>query len=213
MIPVMVGALLGWGLRARLKMSNFSQRGHLPIVLTLLVPFAACAVEGRHDHLSIVTVDTSAIIDAQAGDVWSSIQFYEQVKHRPPLLLRLLLPRPLFTSGSCEKVGDVKVCVYSKGKLVKRVTAIVPGRRLAFDVIRQEKIEVNSVRLIDGSFELEPIDGGRRTRVTLTTRYQPLLAPRFAWDTVEAWGVHTLHGHVLEGMRLDAEGRKEAQGQ
>ena len=61
----------------------------------------------------------------------------------------------------------------------------------------------------DGSFDLEPIDGGKRTRVMLTTRYMPLLNPRFTYQWAEALAIHTLHGHVLAGMKDTAEGRTQ----
>jgi hypothetical protein len=37
--------------------------------------------------------------------------------------------------------------------------------------------------------------------VTLETTYVPLLTPRPAWVPFERLAIHTLHGHVLEGMR------------
>ena len=55
--------------------------------------------------------------------------FYEEVKHQPPLILRIGLAHPLYTIGSSEHVGDVKTCVYNKGHITKRITEVEPGRR------------------------------------------------------------------------------------
>jgi hypothetical protein len=58
--------------------------------------------------------------------------------------------------------------------------------------------------LRDGSFEVAPC-GSEATRIVLTTRYQRHLAPRWLWEPIERRVVHTLHGHVLEGMKRRAE--------
>ncbi len=206
LVPILVGTIVGILLQARLKKSRWDQRHYLPIVLLALIPVLAAAAEGRCDALKIVSLDTVAIIDAPPDKAWEAIQFYAEVKHAPPLLLRLSPSlRPVRTAGHSEKVGDVKICYYERGKLTKRITEVIPGKRLAFAVVGQAHIENESVQLVGGSFELEPIDGGRRTRVRLSTTYRPLLAPRFAWQPAEALAVHTLHGHVLEGMRREAE--------
>ncbi len=205
LIPAAVGCVGGILLRGLLRQSKFGQRDYLPVLL-LLLPAAAAAVEGRHDGLPMMTVSTVSVVDAPPGRTWDGIQFYEEVRRPVPWLLWLSPSlRPQYTRGRSERVGDLKVCVYQRGHLVKRVTAVDPGRRLAFAVVEQDRIETDGVTLVDGSFQLDPVDGGRRTRVTLTTRYVPKLAPRFAYAWAEAWTVHTLHGHVLAGMRDRAE--------
>jgi hypothetical protein len=205
LVPVTLGVLLGVMLRGVLRATRFSQREYLSIAL-LLVPAVVAAVEGRHDGLAIMSVSTVRVVDAPPGAAWDSIQFYEEVRRPVPWLLWLSPSlRPRYTVGRSEHVGDLKVCVYQRGHLVKRITEVIPGQRLAFAVVEQDQIETDGVTLVDGSFVLEPIDGGRRTRVTLTTRYVPKLAPRFAYAWAEAWTVHTLHGHVLAGMKDRAE--------
>ena len=205
LLPVAFGLILGIMLRATLKASRFSQRAYLSVAL-LLLPAAVAAVEGRHDGLAVMSVSTVSVVDAPPGATWDGIQFYEEVRRPVPWLLWLSPSlRPQYTRGRSERVGDLKVCVYQRGHLIKRITAVEPGRRLTFAVVEQDRIETDGVTLVDGSFQLESIDGGRRTRVTLTTRYVPKLAPRFAYAWAEAWTVHTLHGHVLAGMKDRAE--------
>lgn len=207
LIGLGVGILLGSALRSSLKRSTFSQRWHLLLILGF--PLLVGLIEGRHVHIPPVTLTTTLSIHTPIQQAWDSIQFYEQVKHRPPWLLRLTPEfRPMYTTGSSEKVGDVKVCVYERGRLVKQITDVVPGKRLAFKVIEQTDVETRGVRLIDGSFDLTPSADGKETSVTLTTRYEPLLEPRVAFLWSEKWAVHTLHGHVLKGMQLDAEARQ-----
>jgi hypothetical protein len=115
------------------------------------------------------------------------------------------------------RVGDVKTCVYDQGKLVKRITKVEfekrgpddgPGLRTArieFEVIHQS-IERCAARLKGGSFQFETISPGR-TRVTLSTVYEPFLAPRLAWQPFERLSARTLHAHVLLGMAENAATR------
>ncbi len=202
---IVLGGLLGAALRKQIQPGRFNERKYLPVLL-LLLPAAVAAVEGRHDHLAIMSVSTVSVVDAPPGATWDGIQFYEEVRRPVPWLLWLSPSlRPQYTRGRSERVGDLKVCVYQRGHLVKRITDVVPGQRLAFAVVEQDQIETDGVTLVDGSFQLEPIDGGRHTRVTLTTRYVPKLYPRWAYAWAEAWTVHTLHGHVLAGMKDRAE--------
>ena len=144
----------------------------------------------------------------QAWDRWV---FYEEVEHERPLLLRLGLPTPSHVEGKIQSVGDRQVCVYTgDARLVKKATQVEPGKRLAFDVVGQHHFENNSIRLIDGSFDFAPVTPGE-TRVTLTTRYEPLLRPRVLWRPIEHTFTHELHGHVLKGMVYEAGEKRFAE--
>jgi len=188
-----------------LKDSRFSQRAHLPVLMMVTAALLAAATERAVARAHAVeTVVTSVELPVSVGRAWNTLMLYEEVRARPPWLLRYGLPRPLYTVGSIRAVGDEKTCVYSKGHLRKRVTRRDPERELAFDVTEQERIENNSVRLTGGSFRFTP-ESAARTRVELATSYQPKLGPRWVWRPFEEVAVHALHGHVLEGMKLEAE--------
>ena len=210
------GVLLGRGLAAALKRSNFAQRSHLPVlVLVLLGPSGLHLTERAVDFASggpavIETVKTTLVVTATPDQAYDAWLFYEDVTHRPPWLLRLGLPTPRRTLGRIRVPGDVQICVYSRGRLVKRATRVVPGRELAFEVIAQEHVEDRSIRLIDGGFTFESLGSGgsggsgatAQTRVTLTTRYEPLLTPRWMWRSIEHATAGAMHRHVLEGMAV-----------
>ena len=209
-IPVAVGMIIGVILRTILVQSNFSQRDYLRSILIqvmiVCVPVAAAMIEGRHPQAMPVWVSTTQVVNAPPMQAWHGIQFFEEVKRPVPWLLWASPSlRPVYAIGHSEKVGDLKTCIYRRGKLIKQITEVIPGKRLAFRVVEQDRIENDGAKLVDGSFELRPIDGGRKTQVTLTTGYVPLLEPRFAYRWGENWVIHTLHGHVLAGMRDTAE--------
>lgn len=202
--PILLGVGCGALLRMRLKDSHFEQRWYLPALLLLLAPLLCGVVEHFTATPHVVeSIVTSMEIPAPVGRTWNALMFYEQVRNRPPWLLRYALPRPLYTFGSVEHSGDVRTCVYTKGHLAKRVTRRVPNELLAFDVIEQDRIETDSVILTGGSFAFIPL-GPDRTRVDLTTRYQPKLGPRWIWRPFERLAVHTMHGYVLDDMKQEA---------
>ena len=204
--PLVVGAAMGAALRRMLKNSQFNQRWHLPLIFFLLAPLAWGAIEGAtRAPYSPETVRTSAVIDAPPYRAWDALVFYEEVRHGPPPLFRMGMPRPLYVTGSAA-VGDSRTCVYDKGRLSKRVTRREPGRLLEF-VVTEQGFERHAMTLESGGFSFEPLDGGRRTRVTLTTTFHPHLGPRRCWRPLEQLVVRTLHDHVLRGMREAAESR------
>jgi hypothetical protein len=197
--PITLGLLLGAGLRQSLKRSRFDQRWHLPLIAFLLLPVGVALVErATYRRAPVEMVTTTVVLAVPADRAWDAIQFYEDVRHGPPPLFRVGMPRALYASGRVAAVGDVRTCVYDKGRLTKRVTEVEPGRRLAFAVVEQG-FERHSMTLVGGGFELEPV-GADRTRVTLWTTYRPHLGPRWCWRGLESYTVHTLHGHVLRGM-------------
>lgn len=209
LVPVLFGTMLGWGLKAILKNSAWDQRQYLPVILLAAMPFGVAAVEKMLPHpIVIASVATDMTFRAAPARAWNSIMFYEQVEHEPPLLLTLALPRPIRAGGSMAAVGDVQRCIYQKGELVKQISRRIEGELLEFRVTEQHLHFEHDVTLVDGSFRLEPIDAAN-TRVTLNTRYIRHLSPAWLWEPMERKIVHTLHGHVLEGMRRRAESVNE----
>lgn len=203
--PILLGLIVGSAFR-RLWNDRWNRSSRFPVIAALLlIPVIGAAWEGqRNRNIGIETLFTTMVFNAPANRAWDGVVFYEEVKIEPPLLLRLGLPRPLYTTGKSAHVGDIKVCVYSKGHLVKRITQAEHGRLLAFQVVQQRQIEDHDVRLTGGAFRFEPIDA-THTRVTLSTSYEPLLTPRAVWRPFERLAVHALHGHVLAGMKIKAE--------
>jgi hypothetical protein len=206
LVPTLLGMFFGSILRMYLKTTQWDQRWHLPALVLMLAPLLCAGIERvffPHPY-AIEEVRTSVDVPAGDGQAWNGMMFYEQVKLPAPWLLRYALPKPLYTIGPSGHVGDRKICVYTKGRLVKYITAVSPGQRLDFSVIEQTHIETRSVRLIGGSFIFTPIDG-HNTRITLSTRYEPLLSPRWAWRPFEELGMGTLHRFVLKGMAQKAQ--------
>ncbi len=203
--PTFVGIILGIGLRAVLTGTRWDQRSFFPLVIILAFPYLA---QGLETALPLTResadVRTELVMQATPEQAWDAVMFYEEVEHDPPWLLYLALPKPLSSEGDKRRVGEVVYCRYDRGHLAKRITRVEPGKLLAFDVVEQHLHFERDVALKSGTIEIEPLDDGR-SRVVLTTHYQRKLSPRWLWRPMEYTVIHTLHGHVLEGMRRRAE--------
>lgn len=149
-------------------------------------------------------VVTSLVFDAPPERAWQTLLFYEQLESKPPLHLRMLLPVPIRTEGSKEKVGDEALCLYEGGSLVKRITAIDPGKHYGFSVVKQDLDVGGGMRLSGGAYTLKPTPDGK-TEVEAVTRYTSPKRPRWLWAPVEATVCHMFHRHILREMRRHAE--------
>jgi hypothetical protein len=201
LLPAGFGIVLGLILRSVLKSSQWDQHWFLPLVFFLALPYLVQTIESALPRRrEIATVRTELTVHATPREAWNAVMFYEQVEHAPPWLLQLALPKPLYSVGDKTREGEIVRCVYDRGYLCKRISRVEESRLLAFDVVEQHLHFERDIRLLDGSFSLHG-EGDGRTRVVLTTRYERLLSPRAVWEPIERKVVHTLHGHVLEGMR------------
>jgi hypothetical protein len=79
--------------------------------------------------------------------------------------------------------------------LVKRISAVEPGRLLQFEVVAQRLGIEGCVRTQSGSYNCTPCGDG--TDVTLVTKYQAYLRPRWLWRGLETLLVRQLHRHIL----------------
>ena len=205
LVPTLVGCVVGVFIRLVTGSAAWDRRQYIVLPAMLILPLGAERVESRWPMADTVAeVSTSTTFDVRVNAAWDAIVFYEQVEHEAPFLLTMALPQPARTEGRKEAVGDVQKCIYRKGYLVKTITHFEKPRLLAFDVTEQHLDFEHDVEVLDGSFILQPM-AKDRTRVVLTTRYRRLLRPAWLWEPVEQAVIHTLHWHVLDGMRLRAE--------
>ena len=152
-------------------------------------------------------VITRVRLAAPPAAVWKTLMFFEDVPRGSWSIFRLLLPRPLRSEGDKTTVGSLVRCVYERGHLIKRITAVEPEHRLGFEVVEQQLGIESAFRAWEGSYDLsEDADG---TELSLTTLYTGTLWPRSWWRPIERYFGHRFHHYVLRGMReaLDSENR------
>lgn len=150
-------------------------------------------------NATVDDVVTRAAIAAPPEEVWRRIMFYEEVPHRPALLLRLLLPAPLRTAKSGMCAGATVHCAYGDGgHIVKRITAVDPPMLVRFDVLEQNLGIEPCVTTVEGAYRIRRSGDG--SEVALNTTYRGHLRPRWLWRLPERWLAHALHRHILGGM-------------
>lgn len=144
------------------------------------------------------TVETDVYLPNCVEDVWSSMLTYEEVPGNPPLLVRLLLPRPVKTHGDKTVVGNELPCHYEGGGMIKRITSVEAPNLLAFDVLDQQLGIESCLRAVGGSYAITREGSGSRIR--LVTNYEAKLHPRALWHPLEDYLAHAFHRHILAGM-------------
>lgn len=214
-LPVFFGVLLAIvvGKFFRRRILDISQKSKLTVLslllLTLVFPTALDQVEeglGLRENLPVETVLTVRNVPSHIGQAWDHLQFYEDTGSESTWLFMLGFPKPIRTEGIIENVGDITKCVYDKGYLVKRTTRVEKRNKkwlLEFDVIEQVNIEDKAIELMDGSFELNDLEGVA-TRLKLKTRYRPLMTPRWMWKPLEVITARSLHNHVIDKIESDS---------
>ena len=135
---------------------------------------------------------------------WDGLLFFEQIAHRPPLFLRLVLPQPIGSEGRKSRVGDESLCRYETGHLLKRVIDVERGRHYGFEIVRQDLVVGGGITLSGGCYSLRELPGGS-TEVALKTRYTSARTPRWLWSRVEAAVCHRFHRHILGAIRRNVE--------
>lgn len=141
---------------------------------------------------------TKVRLPATPAMAWRVLLTYEEVKHRPPPLLRWLLPQPLGTSGDKTQVGADLPCQYQGGELTKRILIADAPHHLEFDVVGQHLGIEHCLTALGGSYHIDAV--GQQSEIELTTRYLARLQPRWFWRPVEQCLAHAFHRHILKGM-------------
>lgn len=146
-------------------------------------------------------VCSSGRLTCDAQRAWEKVCFYEHIATQPSLLLRTALPVPLRTTGTYRRVGDISRCVYSDGGyLAKRITSVLDGKRIDFDIIEQTIRYAGKINLKGGTIRIGSHDDGTCS-VHMLTRYElhwpALLIPRFLINFV----VSAMHRIVIRDMQ------------
>lgn len=145
-------------------------------------------------------VETNSRIRCSADKAWETVCFYEHVQRKPSWFLRIVLPVPQKTTGCYGKVGDESRCMYSDGGyLAKKITGLVEGERIDFDIIEQSIRYGKTIFLRGGTIEVVQHDDGTCT-VRMITNYRfstPLLALIRPFVTLT---VGAMHRFVIRDM-------------
>jgi len=200
LLPVLMGVTLGYVLQQSISKRISKKYNSAPFLMFFILPLLCGFVENKtFVPLPINIVQTSVVLDVPAQEIWKKFRFYEEIKGKPPLLLRLGLPIPVSTEGNHKAIGELTKCFYDRGYIIKEITDSKDNELLAFKVVEQSIHFEKDVRLLQGSLQLEPLDE-KTTAVTLTTQYQSLIRPQWLWKPMEEKVIGTLHKYVLQNI-------------
>lgn len=117
-------------------------------------------------------VETIQHLSCSSKDAWETVCFYEHIRTKPSWFLRTVLPVPLRTTGCYGKIGDSSRCLYSDGGfLAKKITNIVAGERIDFDIIEQSIRYCRSIALRGGTIRVAA-RGDASCTVHMITHYE-----------------------------------------
>ncbi len=165
--------------------------------------------------MTTLQVQTAGHLACTPDAAWQTVCFYEHIRRKPSWFLRSVLPVPLRTTGCYGKVGDSSRCLYSDGGyLAKRITKLVPGERIEFDIIEHTIRYCRNIALRGGTISIAAHDDGSCS-VHMVTRYE-LLSP--GWNIARYFvgrTISAMHRIVIRDMQerlgvttLGATGRR-----
>ncbi len=198
-VPLLVGAACGIVLRSTLKNTSFSQRWYLPVLLLLSLPPAThLAQQTFGGPIAIEQQSTAANVAVPVHVAWKRHLFAEGIPPAEGGPYRLGLVHPVAVGGSTT-AGGTFVSRFTKGATAVRITRRVEDRELDWTFVTQDHIEDIAIRLLDGRMTFDALNPAD-TRVTVSTRYQPLMTPRWCWRPLERWAGDATHRQVLSAM-------------
>ncbi len=146
-------------------------------------------------------VETKKTLACDASTVWQTVCFYEHIRKKPSWFLRTVLPVPLQTTGCYGKVGDSSRCLYSDGGyLAKRITHLIPGQRIDFEIVEQSIRYCRSIALRGGSIDVAAHEVESCT-VRMITHYEFLSPFVSTARYLVEMTISSMHRIVLEDMR------------
>lgn len=147
------------------------------------------------------TATTSAHLLCNAPRAWEKVCFYEHISLEPSWFLRTVLPVPLRTTGCYQKVGDASRCLYSDGGyLAKKITRIVPGHSIEFDITEQSIRYCRHIILKGGTIEIVGHSDGTSS-VRMITRYELRLPAARIVRFFVGIGIKAMHRIVVRDMQ------------
>lgn len=178
-----IGGLMGRGLRTLARSRRMYASG---IATMLVLPYAAAPLEGRLPLPDARrTVVARVVIHADAATVWANVVRPTGIRpeeNQTRLAHRIGFPHPVSATLSQEGLGGSRYAIFERGVMLREtVTEWVPERRMAFTIdpanipskALDEHVTVGGpfFDVIDGSYELVPLDAGRvELRLTTTHR-------------------------------------------
>lgn len=210
------GAMLGNAVRAP---GAHRWAGPMMLASSVLAAPLLATIEGKTaDSAPIYRVDSFVEIGAPPETVWPVVIAFPEIAPPQELFFRAGIAYPIRARIEGSGPGAIRYCEFSTGPFVEPITIWEPARRLAFSVTHNPP-PMRELSFFDihpphlegflasqqGEFRLEPLDGGRRTRLHGSTWYKHGLAPAGYWRWWSDAIIHRIHSRVLEHIKKQVE--------
>lgn len=211
-----IGSLIAFLIRSKQKKENGLK---LSMLFFLTIPlFAYMDVKSP---LTLSSVKTSIIIEANIKQVWESVVTFPKLKEPNDYLFKAGVSYPIEATIDGKGKGAIRYCKFNTGDFIEPITTWNEPNELSFDV-QQQPLPMKELSFYDidaphlhdyflskkGQFKLTKISENK-TLLEGTTWYTHNIRPEFYWKIWSNYIIHKIHLRVLEHIKTNAE-RNEA---
>lgn len=200
-VGVTLGALLGWQVR-KLVIDRSKHTGALTLLALLVLPLflmgANSAERDSRGSLRTETIIDTLTVDSSPEVVWKQLENMENITATRTFLMKIGLPVPVSCKMEGEGVGAKRTCYFEQGFIEERVTEWNFPKSMKFDIVASEVPGRPWLSFKDAGYEITREND--RTVITRQTTIVSRLSPAWYWRRLEAYGVHTEHNYLFEGL-------------
>ena len=196
-----LGALLGWLVR-KLVIDRSNHAGALTLLALLVLPLflmgANSAERDSRRTLRTETITDTLTTGSSPEIVWKQLENMENVTATRTFLMKIGLPVPVSCKMEGEGVGAKRTCYFEQGFIEERVTEWNFPASMKFDIVASNIPGRPWLGFKDAAYEIRRESD--RTVITRQTTIVSRLSPAWYWRRLEAYGVHTEHNYLFEGL-------------
>ena len=200
-VGVTLGALLGWQVR-KLVIDRSKHTGALTLIALLVLPLflmgANSAERDSSGTFRTETITDTLTIDSPPEVVWKQLENMENITATRTFLMKIGLPVPVSCKMEGQGVGAKRTCYFEQGFIEERVTEWNFPTSMKFDIVASDVPGRPWLSFKDAGYELRRESD--RTVITRQTTIVSRLSPAWYWRRLEAYGVHTEHNYLFEGL-------------
>ena len=200
-VGVTLGALLGWQVR-KLVIDRSKHTGALTLLALLVLPMflmgANSAERDSRKTFRTETITDTLTVDSSPEIVWKQLENMDNITATKTFLMKIGLPVPVSCKMEGEGVGAKRTCYFEKGFIEERVTEWKFPESMKFDIVASDIPGRPWLSFKDAGYEFRREND--RTVITRQTTIVSRLSPAWYWRRLEAYGVHTEHNYLFQGL-------------
>jgi hypothetical protein len=174
----------------------------LPLFIFLLgAPFEQSLVNNKNE---IREVRSEIILPYSNMQVYDAIKTVDTLIAKKPFLMLIDLPVPQKCVLLKEEVGGIRICYFTGGRIIERITRLEKGKVLEMDVIKYELTGRKWLGFKKAIYRFN-ILGTDSCKMTRITTYTSELKPTLYWEPLEKLGIEQEHEYVFSNLVNDLD--------